>query len=449
MRICLAICLLMMSVRTLAGSVTTRDGKTFQGQLAITPAGLTVAPASGPATTVELPNLRRAVFEEATTRPVLATSWNHTDIGKVHAAGSATEKDGVYTMTGSGWGAWSPRDSGQFVYWPLEGDGQIIARLVSRGDDCGGVMAGVMIRASLEPDANAAAGIVYPSGEFRLNRRPMEGWGVAVEHKVGTPVPEWIRLMRNGSAFSISRSKDGRFWQASKPVPVEMPAKALVGLFVAAGTNSRAAPAVFDEVRIVPGTPAATCFDGAAGPNSGVVLTDGTMVAGVPRTLADGKVLLYPRFARDGQVLDWPVTEEQRAAAIKQNLTIPIVQVARLRFSPEPPDLSALNPGGGPGVLLMTGDFLEAEIDRLGYSQYMDVNSILFGVKRLDAPREVICAVLRDAKPDAALYEVRLRDRSVLYAKSIAVDGEFITVESTILGILKYPVSQISLIEVR
>ena len=449
--------LLLASLPALAGSVLTRDGKTLQGKVALTgDASLTITPSTGPAVTVALAQLQRATFENASppAPPTLTGTWNHADLGKVHLPGSATEKDAAFSLAASGWGAWGPKDSGQFLYWPFEGDGQIIAHIVppvapaaDALDAAPTPMAGVMFRASLDPDSPFAATLIYPTHETRFNRRPIEGYASGPEHKPNVLPYEWVRLARSGKHFTASRSRDGRFWLPMPGQAIDLPAKSLVGLFVAAGTNAALAAATFDHVRLLPGTPALTYFDGAIGPDSGVVLTDGTMLAGRPRSLADGSVLLFPRFARDGRKLEWPTTEAERAAAKADYLTLPQTAVARLRYAPEPPSLDPFNPAHAPGVLLMAGDFMECEVVRFSYGQYLDLNSVVFGAKRLDAAREVICAVLSEPKPEKPSYDIRLRDGSFLPAKSFSLAGEMIQVESPLAGTLKYPLTELLSIE--
>jgi hypothetical protein len=55
----------------------------------------------------------------------------NTDIGNPGVAGSASYDagSGVITVRGSGAGIWNGSDHFQYVYQPLIGDGQIIARV--------------------------------------------------------------------------------------------------------------------------------------------------------------------------------------------------------------------------------------------------------------------------------------------------------------------------------
>jgi hypothetical protein len=178
-----------------------------------------------------------------------------------------------------------------------------------------------------------------------------------------------------------------------------------------------------------------------------VVFVDGTMLAGHPRAISEGNVQIIPAFTREGQKIDWPVTEEKRLPATQFYMLFPQAVVARIRFTCEPSNLDKINPGRGTGVLLFGGDFLEGEVTRLAYGQWLDLNSVVFGAKRLDAPRDLICAVLRDVKPDQAAYEVRLRDGSIIQAKSVTFAQEMIEVDSALAGAFKFPIAEVLSVE--
>ncbi len=83
-------------------------------------------------------------------------SFNSIDIGTVNIKGETKYKDGAYIVKGSGNDIWDDADAFRFVYLPLEGDGEIIAKInaCSITDVC--AKAGVMIRESLLPGSKYA-----------------------------------------------------------------------------------------------------------------------------------------------------------------------------------------------------------------------------------------------------------------------------------------------------
>jgi hypothetical protein len=74
---------------------------------------------------------------------------------------------------------------------------------------------------------------------------------------------------------------------------------------------------------------------------------------------------------------------------------------------------------------------------------------VLFGAKRMSARSECISAVLHEVKPQAAAYEVRLRDGSFIHAARISFDRDLLIVESPLAGTLKYPFTEFASLELR
>ena len=74
--------------------------------------------------------------------------WSERDIGTT--GGSANEAGGTWTVSGDGADVWGSSDAFHFVYLPLYGDGEITARVVSRGSGSDRwSKGGVMIRDTL------------------------------------------------------------------------------------------------------------------------------------------------------------------------------------------------------------------------------------------------------------------------------------------------------------
>ena len=60
-----------------------------------------------------------------------ALGWENRDIGAVTAAGSVEVAGDVYTIRGDGGDIWGYSDAFHYMYLPMSGDGDIIARVVS------------------------------------------------------------------------------------------------------------------------------------------------------------------------------------------------------------------------------------------------------------------------------------------------------------------------------
>ncbi len=75
----------------------------------------------------------------------LPPPWVAQDVGNVGAAGSTSESSGTFTLKGAGADIYGTADAFQFVWQPLSGDGQIVARIVSIQNVNAWAKAGVMI----------------------------------------------------------------------------------------------------------------------------------------------------------------------------------------------------------------------------------------------------------------------------------------------------------------
>jgi hypothetical protein len=61
----------------------------------------------------------------------------------------------------------------------------------------------------------------------------------------------------------------------------------------------------------------------------------------------------------------------------------------------------------------------------------------------LDAPQGVLAVFLQDVSAPPGLYEVSLRDRSVLRAATVTVEPEALGVQDAMLGRLKIPAEDV------
>jgi hypothetical protein len=216
------------------------------------------------------------------------------------------------------------------------------------------------------------------------------------------------------------QSSDGKFWQQVDTHKVPMGDEVLVGVAAWTTGNAWKGSATIDSVTIVPGTPETTYFPGADSLARGIVLRDGNVIAGriVSFDPAGGV-----KYERDGK-------QETR----------PTEEVARLVFSPVPPEQAS--PAGRPGVLLSSGDFAEGEITAVGMKPVdwprppqlkVSVRSVLFGVKDFEVARDVLAVDLAGVTPGPAAYEVRLGDGSLVRAKSVSLQAGGATVDGKVV----------------
>jgi hypothetical protein len=412
-----------------AGRVQTKDGKTFEGEVTFENGAVVVrSPAE---TRISFDRVTHVITHVRPQPKVVASSrgaklpdgWKSQDVGRVKYPGSAACDDqGTFTLTASGWGAWGASDSLHFAYRPLKGDGQIIAHVGKLDVSRGPVVAGVMMRQSLAPDAPMVGACLYPSGEVRLPRRPA---GSMKDFKPADgPQPAgaaWVRLTRRGEVVTAFGSADGKFWQQVDTHKVPMGDEVLVGVAAWTTGNAWSGSALIDSVTIIPGTPQTTYFPGADPLAQGVMFRDGNAVA--------GRIVSFD-----------PATGVKYEQEGKQ-VSCPTEGVARLVFGPVPPEQAA--PSSRPGVLLSSGDFVEGDITSVAVKPVdwprspqlkVSVRSVLFGVKDFEIARDVIAIDLAAIAPAPAAYEVRRVDGSLVRAKLVSlqsggarVDGKLMT----------------------
>jgi ABC-type transport system involved in multi-copper enzyme maturation permease subunit len=155
-------------------------------------------------------------------------------------------------------------DQFHFVHQPLDGDGSIVARVVSQEDSHEWAKAGVMVKERLEVGAPYTALLVTPDHGVRMQ------WGF--EHDVagseGGAAPRWLRLTRAGDTVTGYESADASDWQRVGEVDLDdLPSTVEVGLFVTSpysvvierqyGSNTvnetpTRGEAVFDNVSVEP-----------------------------------------------------------------------------------------------------------------------------------------------------------------------------------------------------
>jgi hypothetical protein len=178
----------------------------------------------------------------------LPSQWQAQDIGSVGAAGSATSTSaGAFTVSGSGADIWNTADAFQFVYQPLTGDGQIVARVASIQNTNSWAKAGVMIRSDLTASAVHAALLVTPGNGVAFETRTQAG-GITTYTGSTGGAPVWLRLVLSGSTIMASTSGDGANWTAVGTQTVALGTSVYVGLAVTSHADGTLSTAAMDTV---------------------------------------------------------------------------------------------------------------------------------------------------------------------------------------------------------
>jgi hypothetical protein len=209
------------------------------------------------------------VLQTGVPGPVLV---QHRDVGTPGdpaLPGGASFANGVYTVTGSGHDIWDTADGFQFLYKPLIGDGTIQARVLSVGFTDNWAKAGVMIRESLAAGSRDAYVAMSPHNQVQFLYRQAAGAPAAGDGPTGVPLPIWVRVRRQGNAFTGFWSADGNTWnQINSPVTITMGPAVYVGLFASAHTNAALSTSTYDHVSILPAVLQTSHLDVSAVPTA-------------------------------------------------------------------------------------------------------------------------------------------------------------------------------------
>ncbi len=190
------------------------------------------------------------------TAQTLPASWASRDIGSVAVAGSARHEGGTFTLKGT-LDIWGASDGFHYVYQPLVGDGQIVARVIGVENTNEHAKAGVMIRESLAPDAKHATMVVTPvDGVQFLRRYETGGLTTPTNPRISKGVlPYWVKLVRKGNEFSGSESIDGTTWTPTGTDTVNLSSRVYIGIVASSHQKMIAGTSTLDHIAVTPQTP--------------------------------------------------------------------------------------------------------------------------------------------------------------------------------------------------
>jgi N-acetylneuraminic acid mutarotase len=209
---------------------------------------------------------------------VLPAPWLDQDIGSVGMSGNASTANysSTFSVGGSGVGVVSNADSFNYLYQPLNGNGQIVVRVATQENTGGSAQAGIMVRETLDPTSKHAAMLITPSNGILFERRLATGGATSQTVFSGVAAPYWLKLVRAGNKLTGFLSADGSSWTRLGADTVTMATSVYVGLAVASSSNVAVSQAGFDNLNLGP--------KANAGPNQTIALSS---TATLSRTATD------------------------------------------------------------------------------------------------------------------------------------------------------------------
>jgi uncharacterized repeat protein (TIGR03806 family) len=180
----------------------------------------------------------------------LPENWTHQDIGSVGFNGDASFLNGSFNLIASGADIWENADGFHFACTPLDGDGQIVARVTSMQFTDPWAKAGVMFRENFSPGSKHAIMVVTAGGFSSFQWRNAENNPSGNTDGPSCQIPYWVKLVRSGDTFTGCVSADGENWRRVDSVTVPMEKKIYVGLALSAHNNSALNSSLFDNVEV-------------------------------------------------------------------------------------------------------------------------------------------------------------------------------------------------------
>jgi hypothetical protein len=224
------------------------------GSGTISTAGLYTAPAAGTPTDTVIATAAGGVSGSASVTVTLPSGdafGQSSDVGSPGLAGSYSRAGSTYVVKGGGADIFNSSDQFHFVYRTLDGDGQIVARVVSVQNTNASAKAGVMFRESLNANSRHADLVISPDNVSRFQPRVATGGPTASYPLTGSTPPYWLKLVRSGNTITGYRSPDGVTWTAVEDQTyTALPTSMYVGLAVTAKDNTKLNTSSFDNVSV-------------------------------------------------------------------------------------------------------------------------------------------------------------------------------------------------------
>ncbi len=257
---------------------------------------------------------------------------SHADVGTVLHPGSV-EYDaakGAYTISGSGANIWATEDDFQFVWKKLSGDVTLTADIAFMGT--GGNehrKAVLMFRQTLDTDSAYIDVAWHGNGLTALQYRDAKG-EITREIQSSIWAPKRVRIAKRGDYVYMSLAgDDGVFHIAGGWLRTQLKGSFYVGIGVSAHDKDVVEKAVFSNVEIATGSPAAsgppklystleTILPLASGFDRTVVYSAEEHFE-APNWTRDGASLI---FNRDGRLLRIPVDGKSAPQAIDTGFAI-------------------------------------------------------------------------------------------------------------------------------
>ena len=180
----------------------------------------------------------------------LPAPWKETGVGNPPLPGFVAYASGMFAVQAGGADIGGSSDQFWFVYQPLDGDGEVVARVDSLNNTHALAKAGVMIREDLTARSKHAFAMVTAAQGLAFQWRTATGGSAAQSAGGSGTAPRWLKLKRQGSTFTAFSSTNGSTWTPMGSASVSMNRVVHVGLAVTSRSVRVNTNAVFTGVNV-------------------------------------------------------------------------------------------------------------------------------------------------------------------------------------------------------
>ncbi|NJW51949.1 M4 family metallopeptidase [Salinimicrobium oceani] len=188
--------------------------------------------------------------------------WKTVDVGTVNIPGTLCYSEGNFELTAQGNDLSGRGDNFYFTYQKISGDTEVIARVTGLENTNVNAQAAVMIRESLDPDAEFAltsinAGSLLSGHTSTFRYRKTTGARASMTSGNSAAIPEYIRIVRKGKDVSSYVSGGNGNWRLVGSSKMNLSETLYVGIAATSATTGTSTVASFEEVTVT-GTAANT-----------------------------------------------------------------------------------------------------------------------------------------------------------------------------------------------
>jgi hypothetical protein len=201
---------------------------------------------------VFIDNVSLTYSETGSDLAALSAPWQSQDVGTPAVAGVAGMRGNRFVIRASGNDIWYDGDAFHFIYRQIQGDVELIARVISLEETNSWAKAGVEMRNSLSSESRHAIMIMSAGNGAAFQRRVQDGGSSTHTAGRNFRAPHWVRLVRTGNIFTGYESTDGSDWHIVDSENISMNASIFIGLAVTAHNDGAVCEAQFDQVQIIP-----------------------------------------------------------------------------------------------------------------------------------------------------------------------------------------------------